>query len=115
MNKPAGSLRTSWQLRTYDVWGNSDDGYQVNDVYSGGVIELRIPITRHNVGTPHEFTSASPNARQIKQAFGVRCHIETDGDDIHIYITRRRDGYPIGEMECVSHSSLSPIREVPRG
>lgn len=32
-------------------------------------------------------------------------------DDITIYVNRERDGYPIGELQCVSHSALSPIKE----
>ena len=107
--KPAGSLPTTWELRTYDVWGNAKDGYDVNDVYSAGEVELRIPITRYNVGTPSEFKHANPTNRQIKLAFGVTCQIETEGDDMYIEITRKRDGYPIGEMVCMSHVSLSPI------
>lgn len=108
--KPAGSLKTTWALRTYDVWGNARDGYDVNDVYSIGAIELRIPITRYNVDTPTEFKSASPTDRQIKRAFGVTCRISTDGDDCHIIVDRERDSYPIGELICTSHVSLSPIR-----
>lgn len=108
--KPAGSLKTRWSLRTYDVWGNSRDGYEVNDVYSAGEVELRIPITRYNVGTPQEFSAASPTDRQIKLAFGVSCRISTDGHDTYISVDRERDGYPIGEMTCTSHESLSPIR-----
>lgn len=109
-SKPAGSLKTTWSLRTYDVWGNARDGYEVNDSSDAGEIELRIPITRWNVGTPQEFRSASPTDRQIKRAFGVTCRISTDGDDLHITVDRARDGYPIGELHCESHESLSPIR-----
>ncbi len=162
-SKAAGSIPTTWELRTYDVWGNARDGYDVNDVYSAGSIELRIPQTRHNIGVswhvcrnpqckenyrrvyhsvlpalrvpansqngapemPHcpdcghlvmlesqEFISAYPTDRQIKRAFGTSCRIETDGDDIHITVNRSRDGYPIGEMLCVSHESLSPVRKL---
>ena len=109
-SKPAGSLKTTWELHTYDVWGNARDGYDVNDVWSAGEVELRIPITRYNVGTPQEFTSATPSDRQIKLAFGVRCRIDTDGDDMQIEVERQRDGYPIGRMTCTSHESLSPIK-----
>jgi hypothetical protein len=109
--KPAGSLPTTWELRTYDVWGNAKDGYEVNDSYSAGTVELRIPQTRYNVGTPQEFIGAYPTDRQIKLAFGVRCRISTDGDDLHITVERDRDGYPIGEMYCTSHISLSPVRK----
>lgn len=31
--KPAGSIKTTWELRTYDVWGNAKDGYEVNDSF----------------------------------------------------------------------------------
>jgi len=172
-SKPAGSIKTVWAIRTYDVWGNAKDGYEVNDVYSAGTVELRIPQTRHNIGvewyvcrnaecpgnrpcghtpkhpeghqreshgviptTTHnsetgdirqrcpecwqdvtresqEFVSASPTDRQIKRAFGVTCRIETDGDDLQIEVTRTRDGLPIGHMECISHSSLSPVKAIP--
>jgi len=110
-SKPAGSLPTTWELRTYDVWGNAVDGYEVNDVYWAGEVELRIPQTRHNIGTAGEFLGASPTDRQIKLAFGVTCRIETDGDDTYIAVNRQRDGFPIGEMTCVSHKSLSPVRK----
>ena len=89
---------------------HSDHWEDVNDVYSAGEVDLRIPITRFNVGTPSEFKHAAPTNRQIKLAFGVNCQIETSGDDMHIEVERKRDGYPIGRMECVSHVSLSPIR-----
>ncbi len=108
-SKPAGSLPTRWTLRTYDVWGNAKDGYEVNDSYSAGELEIRIPRTRYNVGTPQEFISAFPSDRQIKRAFSVTCRIETDGDDLTVYVNRKRDGYPIGEMHCTSHASLSPV------
>lgn len=93
-SKPAGSVPTTWELRTYDVWGNARDGYEVNDSFSAGEVELKIPQTRHNIGTPYVFVSASPSNRQIKRAFGVRCRIETEGDDLTIYVNRERDGYP---------------------
>lgn len=154
-SKPAGSIATTWELRTYDVWGNASDGWQVNDTFSAGTVELRIPRTRYNVGTERhvcrnadcksngcgviptvthnsetgatrqrcpecwqdvttesqEFVSAYPTDRQIKRAFGVTCRIETGGDDMRITVNRTRDGYPIGEMHCTSHASLSPVRK----
>lgn len=113
--KPAGSIKTSWSLRTYDVWGNATDGYEVNDTYPAGEIELRIPQTRSNVGTEQEFVSASPTDQQIRDAFGIegKPEIDTDGDDLTVYVNRSRDGYPIGEMHCTSHASLSPVRSLP--
>jgi hypothetical protein len=110
--KPVRRIPTKWSLRTYDVWGNAKDGYDVNDTFSAGTVELKIPVHRHNVGTPQEFESAYPTDAQIRAVFGLgRTRIETNGDDLHITIERARDGYPIGEMMCESHESLSPIRE----
>lgn len=108
--KKAGTIETTWELRTYDVWGNARDGYEVNDTYSEGEVTLRTPVTIYNVGTPREFRGAYPTDGQIKRVFGVNCRIETDGDDLTIYVNRSRDSYPIGEMHCVSHVSLSPIK-----
>jgi hypothetical protein len=112
MRTKAGSIKTTWNLRTYDVWGNAKDGYDINNTFSAGSVELRIPQTKYNVGTPQEFISAYPTDRQIKRTFGVSCRIgiSTDGDDLTIYVNRTRDGYPIGEMYCTSHQSLSPVR-----
>ena len=114
-SKPFGSIRTTWELRTYDVWGNAKDGYEVNDSYSAGEVELHIPQTKYNLGTPHEFISASPTERQIKRVFGVRCRITAEGDDLHLHVDRERDGYPLGEMTCTSHASLSPVRKLAEG
>ncbi len=110
-NQKHGTLKTTWELRTYDVWGNAKDGYDINDSYRAGSIELRIPQTRYNAGVIGEFIGAYPTDRQIKRVFGTRSRIDTTGDDIHIFVERQRDGYPIGEMVCTSHASLSPVRE----
>lgn len=109
--KYAGTIKTCWELRTYDVWGNETDGFQVNDTSEAGEIELHLAVYRYNVGTPHEFKSAAPSDRQIKRAFGVNCRIDADGDDLHVTVDRRRDGRPLGEMTCTSHESLSPVRK----
>lgn len=117
------TIHTEWDLATYDVWGNAREGYDVNDVYrqesffhylsASLVIELDLEVTINNAGTPHEFTSAYPSDRQIRQAFGLRAfQLDLAGDDLTIYINRARDGYPIGELRCISHKSLSPIQEV---
>ena len=106
------TVLTHWEKWTYDVWGNRKDGYEVNDRYCLSrdyVIRLKIRV--NNPGTAQEFISAYPTDYQIKKAFGVSCAIDTDGDDIVIDVKRESDWYPIGEMHCISHESLSPIRE----
>lgn len=110
VSKPAGSIKTKWEIITYDVWGNAKDGFEVNDLYKKGTTEEFAAKTKHNIGTSSEFESASLSEKQIKKIFGVKCFITVDGDDITYYIRRNRDDYPIGELRCVSHESLSPIR-----
>ena len=106
-------IRTMWQYATYDVWGNARDGFDVNDVYRRREpITLMLDVETFNAGTPQEFQGATPTDRQIRRVFGLgRIQIDTDGDDMFITVNRERDGYPIGELQCVSHDSLSPIRE----
>lgn len=110
MNKQKTRVKTTWDIRTYDVWGNSEDGYDVNNVFAAGEVTIACKIETNNVGTPGEFQSAYPSDYQIKKIFGVSCAIDTDGDDTTIYVSRARDRFPIGELHCTSHSSLSPIR-----
>lgn len=104
-------IKTVWEIWTYDVWGNARDGFEVNDRSRIGKTELFLDVEINNPGTPHEFNSAFPSNAQIRRAFGLRPYrLDVDGDDVTVYVNRERDGYPIGEMYCVSHESLSPIR-----
>ena len=104
-------VETTWEFRTYDVWGNAKDGFEVNDTRSAGEVSIRCRVEVNNAGTPQEFLSAFPSDSQIRRALSLRrFKIETDGDDLTIYVNRARDGYPCGEMYCTSHESLSPIR-----
>jgi hypothetical protein len=103
-------ILTTWSVRTYDVWGNKTEGYEVNDVFTQGNVDIQCVVETHNIGTPNEFKSAYPSDYALKRVFGVGCAIDTDGDDLTIYVNRRSDGYQIGELHCLSHESLSPIR-----
>jgi hypothetical protein len=108
-------INTTWEIRHYDVWGNAKDGYDVNDSF---VVEREYPLTlevkTYNAGTSQEFKSAYPTDKQIRDAMDCRGRVQLDleGDDLTIYATARRLGYPLGEMICTSHKSLSPIRLV---
>lgn len=104
----AGTVRTAWEVWTYDVWGNEEDGFEVNDrSCADRKLELFIPSKVYNAGAELEFRSASPSDKQLSDIFGYS--IETDGDDMTIYATNSKTGRPIGEMVCISHECLSPI------
>lgn len=108
------TIETIWEVWTYDVWGNARDGYDVNDRYCHDrAYPLTLEVETFNPGTPHAFNGATPSDKQLREVFGVNCRITTDGDDLTIYVSRDRDSYPIGELICTSHASLSPIRELP--
>jgi hypothetical protein len=109
--RPARYIETTWEVSTYDVWGNARDGFEVNDRYRHGEITLRLQVQVNNVGTASEFESAYPSDSQIRNALGLgRYKIDTDGDDLAIYVNRASNGYPEGELLCTSHKSLSPIK-----
>jgi hypothetical protein len=106
-------IKTVWEIRDYDVWGNENDGYEVNDSF---VIDhdyhLSLTVNAYNEGTAMAFEGAYPTDRQIRKALGIkpRVKIDTEGDDVTIYVNLVKNGYPIGEMHCTSHNSLSPIK-----
>jgi len=110
-------ITTRWEVRTYDVWGNAEDGYDVNDVYGKGEIELDAEIISEIVreidGIPTTVYGYGLSDDDIREALDINegVEIEVDGDDLHYYVRIAEDGYPAGELFCVSHESLSPIRE----
>ena len=104
------TVLTNWSKRVYDVWGNPEDGFEVNDSFSDGNYNIRCKIVVNNPNTECEFLSAYPSDWQIGQIFGFSGKLDIDGDDTHIYVNRESDGYPLGELYCESHESLSPIR-----
>ena len=107
------TVKTSWELWSYDVWGNKEEGFDVNDRFNMDRDYLiNLKIENNNPNTSIQFFSAYPSDYQIQKAFGTRSELDLSGDDCIIYVNRESDGYPIGEMICTSHNSLSPIREV---
>jgi hypothetical protein len=91
---------TTWELRT-----------EVNNTFRAGEVTIRCKVEVNNAGTPQEFLSAYPSDSQIRRALNLRrFKLELDGDDLSIYVNRAKDSYPLGEMYCTSHESLSPIR-----
>ena len=113
MTRKATEL-TTWDVCSYDVWGNEKDGYEVNDSFlNHRDYEIACPITINNAGTEHEFKSAYPTHKQIREALSIkpRVRLELDGDDLLIEVRHASSGYPLGALRCTSHESLSAIRK----
>lgn len=81
-------MRTTWEVWTYDVWGNAEEGYNVNDRYC----QCREAEIESDDGFPTD--------AQIRDTFGLEpdTAIDTDGDDKVIYVNLADDGCPVGEM-----------------
>lgn len=108
---PNKTILTVWEVWEYDVWGDAEE-WTVNDrSCMDREYPIRLKPVTYNAGTPREFIGASPSDYQLGKLFGFTGKIDTDGDDTHIYVNRESDGYPLGELHCESHKSLSPIQE----
>jgi hypothetical protein len=108
-------INTEWEIWHYEVWGDGSNGYEVNNRHcSNRNYPIRLDVEVYDEGTEIEFQSAYPTRKQIKDAFGLSrmYEITIDGDDTHIYLTTWIDSCPLGEMICISHDSLSPIKEI---
>ena len=104
------TITTKWELRTHDVLGNEDDGWEVNDSYIiDREYEIVLVVETVNPGKESEFFCAEPTEEQVRKAYrGIRGKLNIDGDDVHLDIDMK-DGYPVGAMHCVSHKCLSPL------
>lgn len=117
MAKPIRYERTLWEVRTYEVSGDAEDGWQVDDTYTvDSELELTLPIAISPMGAPWDpeknvYRRAELPMHHIREALDCRgLPIDVAGDSVHVYVTRRKDGYPIGELLCLSHDSLDPLR-----
>lgn len=104
-------LKTEWEVWTYDVWGNEEDGWDVNDrTCVCRRLQVECIVKTWNRGTPQQFSSAELPVRVMLDWFGGEA--TNDGDDLHYYF-EDENGKPLGEMICTSHESLSPIKVRP--
>ena len=75
-----------YRIYDYDVWGNAEDGYEVNRVFrTNNVVEIK---------------DTTSNDAIIRAALGdyAASDFDIDGDDHVIYITRADDGCPVCEL-----------------
>jgi len=86
-----------YTLRSYDVWGNDQDGYDVNDSFVVGEVRIRCRAQKHNVGTAHEFVDYVPTERQLALAVGERGLVWSGEPDETLYAETKR-GKPVCEL-----------------
>jgi hypothetical protein len=83
----------TWRLYTYDVWGNANDGYEVNDVYPKQTLEI------------DGDTDAAVIAALERSTGGACTAIEVDWNEADtIYLNSMVDGKPLGELRRVDES-----------
>lgn len=97
----------SYELWFYDVWGNEQDGFSVNDkrCVSRNFVIPTMPKT-YNRGKPGQFIDFVPSNKEILTALvkngdlkesALTANIEIDGDEETIYLTDEI-GCPICEL-----------------
>uniref|UniRef100_A0A6M3JAL7 Uncharacterized protein n=1 Tax=viral metagenome TaxID=1070528 RepID=A0A6M3JAL7_9ZZZZ len=100
----------SYELWLYDVWGNEEEGFDLNDRYCANrdFVVPTMPKT-YNKGKPGQFTDFVPSNKEILAALveagelnpgALEAEITIDGDEEHIYLTEE-DGYPICELHKI--------------
>lgn len=97
----------SYALWFYDVWGNEQDGFEVNNrnCANRDFIIPTMPKT-YNRGGRNQFTDFVPSDKEILNALvsagelkesALTAGIELDGDGENIYLTEE-DGHPLCEL-----------------
>jgi hypothetical protein len=81
---------------TFDVWGNEEDGYEINDRYDQGTYDV----------PEKDWLTVKPNRmlKWIKEIIGLKRHVRANqleidsSNEYHIFVEDRK-GYPLGELE----------------
>lgn len=85
-----------FEVRSYDVWGNKKDGYEINNVFASDII----------IVVPDDW-SKSDIIKQLKEEWGMKKgyqarHFQFEGDDEYsLYLYRLSDYLPVCELRRV--------------
>lgn len=86
-----------YRYYSYDLWGNSKDGWEVNDVYwSPDIVALPMFDERFSDKDLAHIVRKSLNPKSRTQ---IDLHYSDDVGPIHI--ERMRDGKPLGELRLI--------------
>jgi len=87
-----------YRFWTYDLWGNENDGWEVNDRYDRGLVEVIQEETIYNRGSEHEFVSWECSKESLKEAVAAIVDLDWEGENEYtLYATY--EGKPICELE----------------
>jgi hypothetical protein len=109
-----------YSLRTYDVWGNSEDGFEVNNVFDQGTIDVPFHPTIHNIAahpgasdqfrtfpaTPShtlndlQFINWYPSEDELTEALQSGS-VDWSGDDMVAYAEDPDTGEPLCELHLI--------------
>ncbi len=92
-----------WRYYSYDVWGNAEDGYDVNDVFR----------TDTTVDLPRD-ASFRDLARAFDVTEGIVDVAALDTEDTY-YLERERDGKPMGEFRFDAEGDQPRTRNYDEG
>ena len=87
----------NYKVYGLDVWGNADDGYEVNDRYSVGEISLTEDFS--DALLIEELITSELLIKNNVAEYVKRCEIDSCSDD---YITINCEGKPLFDLELQS-------------
>ena len=99
--QPTGRTRKAiYSTYSYDVWGNEEDGYEVNDVFCiNQAVEFTQEELVSNEGLPFEFRYWEVPEEEVVEYFGLTSEeASLDGDDEDNLYVETNDGMPVGEI-----------------
>jgi hypothetical protein len=95
---------SNWEVITYDVWGNEDDGFEVNQAFTTGrVIEVCDDEDNDSI------VEGLINSGEF-HAGVVGADIDVDGDEHVIYINDAKTFEPILELHRTDNESTGALQ-----
>jgi hypothetical protein len=95
-------LAQTWRFYAYDVWGNVEDGYDVNNVFrTADTVDIPVDCVTDGQLFEHLREVGFLNGKNLQADL-----FETDGDNEVIYLTY--DGKPEGELRLESECPHAP-------
>ncbi|MCI0556974.1 MAG: hypothetical protein MN733_00645 [Nitrososphaera sp.] len=92
------SKSKTFDVIDYDVWGNEDDGYFVNDYFPTG---SQVTLSERQLSNDNLLVKAL--AKKI--TFHKASNLEIDGDDEIIYVNAASTGKPLFELRLSERDS----------